>query len=438
MLIFYVLAAVILNCCNSAAPAIVLIDSFSHSISGYVKDYCKKQGIKIIEAISGYTFFGLTSQGAELPPSMRAPDKGTEQAWINERLSDDHALICCISESDAGVPTAERISVALGLPSNGVSEHLRNKYDMNERLRIAGLPTAQQYLSADWAPLQKALENDPILNANGFKCVVKPYRGVASDGVCLCESVEEAEIAFHNLLNKPKYGGGKQDRVLVQEYLEGDEYAIDTVSSNGKTKITAVWRYTKLSKNDAPFVYQCSELVDGVDAEGALLPVCDYCLKALDALGVAWGPTHTEIKMTAAGPRMVEVNARWHAQDFCPITRACLGTDSLVTTIDAFVHPSHFEALPLCPPRRPKYGMIVHLISVVEGTVSRVAHLEEIRALPSFMAIELSYEVGDVIVKTTDIRTDSGYALIAHESNEVLQRDFKTICGLQYSLFEVE
>jgi biotin carboxylase len=152
-------------------------------------------------------------------------------------------------------------------------------------------------------------------------------------------SLEETEAAFNALIHTPKYGGGELDRVLVQEYLRGPEYAIDTVSGGGHTKILAVWRYQKMPMNDAAFVYQCSELVDAVGVDGHLLPVCEYCLKALDALDVAWGPCHTEVKDTVDGPTMIEVNPRWHAQDFCPITRLCLSTDSLVSTVDAFVFP---------------------------------------------------------------------------------------------------
>ena len=81
--------------------------------------------------------------------------------------------------------------------------------------------------------------------------------------------------------------------------------------------------------------------------------------------------------------------------------------------------------------------MIVHLISVVEGTVSRINHLEEIESLPSFVGIELSYDVGDAIIRTRDIRTDSGYVLLCNDSNEQLQEDFRRVVELQYTMFEV-
>ena len=81
--------------------------------------------------------------------------------------------------------------------------------------------------------------------------------------------------------------------------------------------------------------------------------------------------------------------------------------------------------------------MIVHLISVVEGTVKRINHLEEIESLPSFVGIELSYSVGDGIVYTRDIRTDSGYVLLCNDSDEQLQEDFRRVVELQYTMFDV-
>ena len=168
-------------------------------------------------------------------------------------------------------------------------------------------------------------------------CVIKPYRGVASDGVYKCTNMKEVYVAFHKLLNQPQYGGGVNDAVLVQECVTGTEYAVDTIAKNGEIKVSALWRYRKLPANGAPFVYQCSELVsaDGKEEKD----VCDYCIKVLKAQGLKWGPTHTEIMATADGPRLIEINARWHAQHFKPITDACLGYDALKSSLDAVYEP---------------------------------------------------------------------------------------------------
>ena len=57
------------------------------------------------------------------------------------------------------------------------------------------------------------------------------------------------------------YGGGINEKVLIQEYADGEEYAVDTVSMDGTTKAVALWKYHKIPINGAPFVYQCTELV---------------------------------------------------------------------------------------------------------------------------------------------------------------------------------
>ena len=49
--------------------------------------------------------------------------------------------------------------------------------------------------------------------------------------------------------------GCVNEGVLVQEYLQGTEYVVDSVSRDGVHKVTAIWEYDKRSVNDANFVY---------------------------------------------------------------------------------------------------------------------------------------------------------------------------------------
>ena len=170
-------------------------------------------------------------------------------------------------------------------------------------------------------------------------------RGVASDGVYLCCTLEEVSRALSALLGKPKYGGGVNEAVLVQEFADGEEYAVDTVARDGDIKVVALWRYHKLPANGAPFVYQCSELISVAGEEERA--VCDYCLSVLQAQGLRWGPTHTEIKHSNRGPLLIEINARWHAQDFPALVRACIGYDAVSSTLDTVFHPGTVRPPPL-------------------------------------------------------------------------------------------
>jgi hypothetical protein len=97
-----------------------------------------------------------------------------------------------------------------------------------------------------------------------------------------------------------------------------------------------------------------------------------------------------------------------------------------------------FDALPARPELlSTARGLIVHLISTAEGVISAVRHLDEIRALPSVHLLEMPLAVGDVLVKTVDIRTDAGYVILMHDDEEVLRADYERIVELQDTMFEV-
>jgi len=266
-------------------------------------------------------------------------------AKMKQRVGSNQLFI--ISESESGTTTAERIQVALHLPGNGMSPQLRNKYLSNVMAKEAGLDVVRQVLAHTWmeasdfitdlwgdSSISSSSDDDGGGNTSNHCCVVKPYRGVASDGVFCCNNIIEAQCAFDSLIGRSQYGGGINDAVLIQEYAEGVEYAVDTVARDGRIKVIAIWKYSKFPANGAPFVYQCSELVS---SDGTIeAAVCDYCIEILKAQKLCWGPTHTEIKYTLNGPRLMEINARWHAQDFVPITRRCLGRDAVACTLDSF------------------------------------------------------------------------------------------------------
>ena len=271
----------------------------------------------------------------------------------------------------------------------------------------------------DWKPVSKPTADDHLVDSSVHKeplaCVLKPCIGVASEGVFKCNNLDEVRNAFQNLYMKPKYGGGINEAVVVQECLHGVEYAVDTVSRDGEIKVVALWKYKKYNLNNAPFVYQCSELVS---SRGTFeKQVCDYCVDVLTAAGVKWGPTHTEVMLTSTGPKLIEVNGRWHAQHFKPITDRCLGYDALTSSIDASFFPDKFDSLPSRPNRIQAEGVIIHLISLKEGKILNINHIDIIKQLSSVIYIRMEYNIGDSLIKTVDIRTDCGYILLSHPGN---------------------
>lgn len=230
----------------------------------------------------------------------------------------------CIAGCETGVEVCDAIAQRLGLPNNGpsLSAIRRNKYLMGEQVRAAGLRAVQQARVSKWEQVEEWLEN---FTPDPWRIIIKPLNSAGSDGVTLCENKEQLKQMFHELIGKVNVMGLINHECVVQEFLSGKEYVIDTVSRFGVHKVTAVWEYDKRPCNGSGFVYFGMRLVSGTEPYPiSLLYSPLYCFscpggtqhgrvlmhymkKVLDALNIVNSPGHGEVIMTSTGPCLVEV-----------------------------------------------------------------------------------------------------------------------------------
>ncbi|GAB5034737.1 Hypothetical protein NocV09_02100420 [Nannochloropsis oceanica] len=445
----------------SDRTAFVIIDPFSPFLGRYIKKQAQARNLVCIDVLSSYTVASLRNG----PRKWRAPRPGHEGKWAN-LLPPFKNVAFVLSESDHGVATAERMHAAVGAPGNGVNPTRRNKWMTNEALRERGVGHTKQILTGNWEEAEAFIQAHllPSLPPSSPLAVVKPNRGAASGDVHVCLSLTEVKDAFDVIKDAPKYGGGVNKEVLIQEYLMGEEYAVDTVSATGTHKVTALWKYDKRAVNGAPCVYFATILQGAGEEEEETegRRVCDYVLKeVLPALGVEWGPTHTEVIMKKASdgstiPVIVECNTRWHLCNFLPLTDACLGHNSVDLTLDAFISslppsPSllpppvsspSFASLPSFPSSLRAHGRVVHLVCFQQGEVVRQDKVvfDLLQSLPSVreLVIYEEWKEGGRARKTVDIRSDMGYALLWHEEKDVVEKDYQTLLGLQGKLLVIK
>jgi L-amino acid ligase C-terminal domain 2 len=96
-----------------------------------------------------------------------------------------------------------------------------------------------------------------------------------------------------------------------------------------------------------------------------------------------------------------------------------------------------YDSLPDRPETLNSNGLIMHLVSNKKGTVTKINHVQEIKGMESVKLLEIEAKVGDQVVETINIRTDSGYVLLENVDSEALQRDYNRILDLQETMFEV-
>ena len=169
-----------------------------------------------------------------------------------EALGMSSRIVAVLPGAETGVLLADALSSELGLRSNGLCQSLarRNKYAMGERIRESGLRAVKQCSALIWADVEAFIEREILARSSSSSCefqvIVKPEESAGSEDVFLCTTMAEVQAAFGTIQGKVNNLGLENTKVLVQEYLDGTEYVVDTVSRDGQHKIVAIWgTYTR-------------------------------------------------------------------------------------------------------------------------------------------------------------------------------------------------
>lgn len=381
----------------------------------------------------------------ELYSTMRAPDLTVYRENIvlqNSHITDEvleklraYSPVCVVPGQETGVELADELSERLGVITNGSKLSLarRDKFDMVEALRNAGVPCVQHHKGNDPEELLRWVEETV-----GYPAVVKPLKSAGTDGVVICANREELDRSIRELLGSPNLFGEPNDEVLIQEFLAGPEYIVDTVSSDGHHYACGVWKYQKNLLPSGKNIYDRDVLVDPQDpAAEVMIP---YISQVLDALEIHWGPAHAEVIITERGPVLVEIGARINGNNHPGLQEICLGHSQAGLSAEAYIHAKDFVAKTEGRSYQKRQSAVVYnAATVVNGVVTAVNQeiAEQIRALPSVYAISVKYQAGDRIEPTTDLMNAPLRAFLTHPDDAVLEQDYleaKRLTGILYQV----
>jgi biotin carboxylase len=338
---------------------------------------------------------GLSSADIGESGDIRSPGAVTEAARR-------HAVQAVFAASELAVEAAAKANAALGLPgaSPGVARLVRDKAAMRQALEDAGLPNPA------YARVETLAEAEQAVEAIGLPAMVKPADANASKGVRRLDAVEELPLAFE-LAKARSYGGG----VLVEEYMDGEEYCVDGLAFDG---VYLPGGITGKERSGGPYRFDTGIYMPGLP-EGPETDAVEACLaEALSAIGYATGIVHGEVIVTDAGPRIVEIAGRPGGgripTDLIPLT---YGYDLMA---DAFRAALGREP---AGTRGPAKGAALYWFTSGSGLVTRIEGLEEVRALPGVRDAVCQLAPGDVIQHSADCtdRDKLGYVMTAADSS---------------------
>jgi len=201
--------------------------------------------------------------------------------------------------TDVAVPTMSFVALEMGLTGNSIhsSELCTNKFLMRKAFDQNGM-TIPRFVSISG---RKEIKKAKSLS---FPLIAKPVDRSGSLGINLVREYNQLDAALYNALKSSFI-----HQAIVEEYIQGKEISIETISWQGEHHILA---YTdKVTSGYPHFVelehHQPSQLVDEFNKN----QIDEILIKSLYVHDILNGASHTELLITESGEIFItEVGAR--------------------------------------------------------------------------------------------------------------------------------
>ncbi|MGH3187240.1 MAG: ATP-grasp domain-containing protein [Streptosporangiaceae bacterium] len=259
-----------------------------------------KMGLDLIVASDG----ALPAGGSPvIPVHPGDPDRCAEQ--VAARSGPVDAVVAADSPM---LLLAAGVAARLGLAHNPVGA-LRAAADKARQRRCwsgAGVAQPRYQIVHAHAP-DAAVRRAAAVT--GLPCVVKAVCLTASQGVLRADDAAQAVQAAARIREVLAAAGQRAaGQLLVEEYLPGPELSVDGLLTDGD--LTPVAIFDKPAMPEGPTFEETLLVTPSRLARRVIDDAVCTAGHAAHALGLRTGPVHAELRITGAGPAMLELAAR--------------------------------------------------------------------------------------------------------------------------------
>ncbi|MFI8995036.1 ATP-grasp domain-containing protein [Streptomyces sp. NPDC053542] len=301
-----------------------------------------------------------------------------------------YGFTCAFSTLEPALEPVGLVNELLGFDGNPhqVSNLLRDKWAMRRHLAGAG---PLSVAAAEAGGRESLVE---FGRAHGFPFILKPVDAAASLGVLRVDGPGDIDAVLDRLeglrgSSEHQFANFfRLERFLLEEYLDGPEYSVESLSFDGRHTVVAITE----KRTHTEFVELGhalpARLAPGVEAE------ITGCVTAfLDAVGLRQGPAHTEVRLSSRGPKVIESHDRTGGDRISELVEAAYGIDLEARAL-AWLS-GRGEDLPGRP--RPLAAAATRFLTSAPGTVVEIHGVEAARALDGVLDVSVGVRVGDTV-----------------------------------------
>ena len=334
------------------------------------------------------------------------------------------------STSDGPVRTAAYVNEKLGKqPDLSYEDSLcaTIKSYMRDRLKEHHVPIPEYYAVHDFEEFKRA-----VIQLNGH-CIVKPADNAGSRGVVLLN--EEKHLTDDKLQQTYEYSkcNSRNGIVMVEEYMTGAEVSVEAMTVNGETTIVTI---TDKFITPPPYFVETAHSEPSLLDEETQEQIRAVTQKAIQAIRLINGPSHTEIKVTKNGPKIVELAARLGG-DF--ITSKLVPLSTGVDLVGNSVLLATGREVDL--KHKQKNGAAIHFILGAEGVIKKITVNEKVYQAEGIQEVILYKKAGDTVHGTRSSNDRLGHVIATGKTAQEAMARAKeaiTYIDIEYDPTEVE
>jgi len=347
--------------------------------------------------------------------------------WILKKLKElPYPIKGAIPGIDSGVELADQIAHALHLPGNrfDLSTHRRDKGKMRERLQ------EKKFSCPDFSICNTEQKVVDFIHRHKFPLVIKTPKGAGTSHVYVCDTKESVLAGFHSIQGQENFFGEKATTTVIEEFIDGDEYVVNTFGDGEKVHVTDMWVYEKLQSESFKNIYYNVLSLPLTDKK--VQSIKQMGIQLTEAFGLLRGPTHLELKNDPVrGPTLIELAGRLAGAKLPKYVQKYTNFDPYKSTIQVFAEGSVQIPDPIIA---KKHIGLAFCPLFIEGNVKQISGIAEIEALSSYEAHDLNIAVGDLLTPTTYVSTTPLIVFLANSNRKTLLKDLKTA----HKLFQVK
>ena len=307
-----------------------------------------------------------------------------------------------------------RVAKELQLPFFSVetAQWSTDKYQMKQRFMEGGVPCASGRLIA------MAEEANDLY----YPLIVKPRDNSGSRGVKLCRSKEELKESLQEALEYSHL-----DTILVEEYIEGQEYSIEGLHFEGKSEVI---QFTEKTTTDFPYNVELVHKQPANLSEKQKNDIRELISKIAQCMHFENCASHTELKISDRGIIVIETSPRLGG-DYITSTLVPLSTG--INMEDQLLNIALGGKVDTQTGRVNKASGVC-FFCLPQGVVKWIdPKNNEVSTWPGVYDYELELKEGDEVHQITSSLNRYGHFIIVAKtrevSNKLIEEYEKQLCG---------